>query len=62
MFFAPSVKLIRISLAHGGVHCASKMGQLAGSHFIAVTSALESLPAPKTMLWKGAQKVRVEAA
>ena len=50
-----------ILLAYGGVHFASKMGQLAGNHFITLTSNLENLPAlGKTVLWKGAQKVRFE--
>jgi Protein of unknown function (DUF3830) len=45
------------------VHFASKMGQLAGNHFITLTSNLENLPAlGKTVLWKGAQKVRFEIA
>lgn len=44
-----------------GVHFASKMGQLAGNHFITLTSGLERLPElGKTVLWKGAQKVRFE--
>jgi hypothetical protein len=39
------------------------MGQLAGNHFITLTSNLESLPEMgKTVLWKGAQKVRFEEA
>src|SRR6202035_2411384 len=51
-----------ILLAYGGVHFASKVGQLAGNHFITLTSGLENLPAlGKTVLWKGAQKVRFEA-
>jgi len=42
-----------------GVHFASKMGQLAGNHFITLTSGLENLAAfGKTVLWKGAQKIR----
>jgi hypothetical protein len=50
-----------ILLAYGGVHFASKMGQLAGNHFITLTSNLENLPAlGKTVLWQGAQKVRFE--
>jgi hypothetical protein len=50
-----------ILLAYSGVHFASKMGQLAGNHFITLTSNLESLPEMgKTVLWKGAQKVRFE--
>src|SRR6202051_5189425 len=52
-----------ILLAYGGVRFASKMGQLAGNHFITLTSGLENLATfGKTVLWKGAQKVRFEAA
>ena len=32
-----------ILLAYGGVHFASKMGQLAGNHFLTLTSGLENL-------------------
>src|ERR671920_930703 len=32
-----------ILMAYGGVHFASKMGQLAGNHFITLTSGLEQL-------------------
>src|SRR5262245_44267373 len=50
-----------ILLAYGGVHFASKMGQLAGNHFITVTSGLEDLATlGKTVLWKGAQPIRFE--
>jgi hypothetical protein len=50
-----------ILLAYGGVHFASKMGQLAGNHFITLTSGLENLATfGKTVLWKGAQKIRFE--
>lgn len=50
-----------ILLAYGGVHFASKMGQLAGNHFITITSNLDKLKEMgKTVLWKGAQKVRIE--
>ena len=52
-----------ILLAYGGVHFASKMGQLAGNHFITLTSNLDQLPAlGKTVLWKGAQDIRFELA
>ncbi|HBS99351.1 MAG TPA: DUF3830 domain-containing protein, partial [Citreicella sp.] len=45
-----------ILLAYGGVHFASKMGQLAGNHFITLTSNLDKLAelGPK-VLWDGAQ-------
>lgn len=51
-----------ILLAYGGVHFASKMGQLAGNHFITLTSGLEALSelGPAT-LWKGAHDIRFEA-
>src|ERR1700685_3315700 len=52
-----------ILLAYGGVHFASKVGQLAGNHFITLTSGLENLATfGKAVLWKGAQKIRFEAA
>lgn len=52
-----------ILLAYGGVHFASKMGQLAGNHFITLTSGLENLHALGTAcLWKGAQDVVFELA
>lgn len=51
-----------ILLAYGGVHFASKMGQLAGNHFITLTSGLENLPAlGRLTLWEGAQDVLFEA-
>lgn len=47
-----------ILLAYGGVHFACKMGQLAGNHFITVTSGQDDLPAlGKMALWQGAQKI-----
>lgn len=50
-----------ILLGYGGVHFASKMGQLAGNHFITLTSGLENLETlGKAVLWKGAQDIRFE--
>ena len=52
-----------ILLAYGGVHFASKMGQLAGNHFITLTSNLDKLPEiGRLALWEGAQTIRFEAA
>lgn len=52
-----------ILLAYGGVCFASKMGQLAGNHFITITSPLDDLPKlGKMVLWEGAQAIRIEAA
>jgi hypothetical protein len=50
-----------ILLAYGAVHFASKMGQLAGNHFITLTSGLENLAALGQMaLWQGAQDILFE--
>jgi Protein of unknown function (DUF3830) len=52
-----------ILLAYGGVHFASKVGQLAGNHFITITSGLDRLPEfGKSTLWEGAKAIRIEAA
>jgi hypothetical protein len=52
-----------ILLAYGGVHFASKVGQLAGNHFITITSPLDDLPKlGKMVLWEGAQPFLIEAA
>src|SRR5437763_1388527 len=63
ILYPGAISETEILLAYGGVHFASKMGQLAGNHFITLTSGLDRLPElGKTVLWKGAQKVRFEAA
>lgn len=50
-----------ILLAYGGVCFSSKMGQLAGNHFLTLTSNLERLPEiGKKALWEGAQDLRIE--
>ncbi len=47
-----------ILLAYGGVHFASKVGQLAGNHFLTITRGLENLTAlGKMTLWQGAQDI-----
>ena len=60
-FHPGGISETEILLAYGGVHFASKMGQLAGNHFITLTSGLENLyTLGRTVLYKGAQKVRIE--
>ena len=50
-----------ILLAYGGVDFSSKMGQLAGNHFITLTSSLENLmKLGNTVLWEGAQNISFE--
>lgn len=52
-----------ILLAYGGVDFSSKMGQLAGNHFITVTSNLENLPVlGNKTLWEGAQQIQFKLA
>lgn len=52
-----------ILIAYGGVHFASKMGQLAGNHFITLTSGLENLAElGRLTLWQGAQPLVIEAS
>jgi len=51
-----------ILLAYGSVHFASKVGQLAGNHFITITSNLDTLHAlGRAVLYEGAKAVRIEA-
>ena len=50
-----------ILLAYGGVSFASKVGQLAGNHFLTITKGRENLEAlGKLTLWKGAQDIVFE--
>ena len=52
-----------ILLAYGGVHFASKVGQLAGNHFITLTSGLENLyTLGRKTLMDGAQDIRFDLA
>jgi hypothetical protein len=47
-----------ILLAYGSCHFASKVGQLAGNHFLTITEGLENLTAlGKMTLWQGAQEI-----
>jgi hypothetical protein len=50
-------------LAHGALHFASKVGQLAGNHFITLTSGLDRLcEFGRAVLYEGAKPIRIEAA
>ena len=51
-----------ILLAYGGVRFASKVGQLAGNHFLTITQGRENLRAlGERTLWQGAQEIVFEA-
>jgi uncharacterized protein DUF3830 len=50
-----------ILLAYGAVSFSSKVGQLAGNHFLTVTKGRENLAAlGKLVLWSGAQNIVFE--
>jgi hypothetical protein len=50
-----------ILLAYGAVAFSSKVGQLAGNHFLTITKGRENLAAlGKMTLWKGAQDILFE--
>ncbi|MFK7860994.1 MAG: DUF3830 family protein [Granulosicoccus sp.] len=52
-----------ILLAYGGVDFSSKMGQLAGNHFITITSNQDKLfELGNKVLWDGAQDISFEQA
>ena len=51
-----------ILLAYGSVCFASKVGQLAGNHFLTIVEGLENVtPLGKMTLWQGAQPIRFGA-
>jgi hypothetical protein len=63
LLYPGGISETEILLGYGGVCFASKMGQLAGNHFITITSPLDDLPKlGKMVLWEGAQPIRIEAA
>ncbi len=50
-----------ILLAYGGVRFASKVGQLAGNHFLTIVEGMENIhPLGRLTLMKGAQPIRFE--
>ena len=50
-----------ILLSYGSTHFASKLGQLAGNHFLTVTEGRENLrPLGEMTLWEGAQDMVFE--
>lgn len=63
LLYPGGISETEILLAYGGVHFASKMGQLAGNHFLTIISGAENLPElGRLALWEGAQDIRFEAA
>lgn len=58
-----SVSETEILLGYGAVRFASKVGQLAGNHFLSIEQGLQDLPAlGRLVLWEGAQDIVFAAA
>ena len=63
ILYPGGVSETEILLAYGSVQFASKVGVLAGNHFLTVTEGAEQLPElGRTVLWSGAQDIRFELA
>jgi Protein of unknown function (DUF3830) len=61
IFYPGGFSETEILLAYGGVRFASKLGQLAGNHFLTLTNGVENLPElGKLTLWEGAQDLLIE--
>ncbi len=59
LLYPGGISETEIILAYGGLSFSSKMGQLAGNHFITIVSGLDQLrDLGELVLWKGAQPVR----
>ncbi len=58
LLYPGGISETEILLAYGGVQFASKMGQLAGNHFLTIVAGKENLAAlGKMVLWQGAQPI-----
>jgi len=63
IFYPGGYSETELLLAYGPVRFASKLGQLAGNHFLTIVEGAEQLPTlGKRALWQGAQDVRIDRA
>ena len=63
LFYPGGFSEAEILLAYGGVRFASRLGQLAGNHFLTLTEGLDQLPElGRLTLWRGAQDLVVDWA
>jgi hypothetical protein len=63
LLYPTGISETEILIAYGAVRFASKVGQLAGNHFITITDGLENLTTlGKSVLWQGAHSIRFELA
>ena len=63
LFYPGGYSETEILFPYGSTCFASKMGQLAGNHFLTIIEGQEQLPAlGRMVLWQGAQDIRFEWA
>lgn len=61
IFYPGGLSEAEVLLAYGAVHFASKMGQLAGNHFMTIETGMENLAKlGRLALWEGAQDLVVD--
>ncbi len=61
LLYPGGISETELLIAYGGLDFSSKMGQLAGNHFITLTGGFENLPElGRRVLWEGAQPIRFE--
>ncbi len=61
LFYQAAASESEILFPYGSTCFASKVGQLAGNHFLTLTSGVELLAElGRMVLWEGAQRIRIE--
>jgi hypothetical protein len=61
LLYPGGISETEILLAYGSVRFASKVGQLAGNHFLTIITGIEQLPElGRLALWQGAQPISFE--
>jgi len=61
LLYPGGISETEILLSYGGTCFSSKMGQLAGNHFLTIIEGIEKLPElGKKVLWEGAQDIKFE--
>jgi len=61
LFYPGGLSETELLIAYGGCSFSSKMGPLAGNHFLTLVEGREHLPAlGRTVLWQGAQEVEFD--